>query len=62
MTEGAPKLLRCACLLRGLLPREAAAVAQPSGAPTRSPRAERLAAAPGVNDVLVSAAMEGGAL
>jgi hypothetical protein len=54
MTEGAPMLLRCACLLRRRFPREGAAVARLSGAPMRSPRAERLAA-PGA---LGSAAME----
>jgi hypothetical protein len=55
MTEGAPTLLRRACLRRRRFAPEATAVAQLSGAPMMSPRAERLAA-PGVN--LVSAAME----
>ncbi len=61
MTEGAPTLLEMRLFAAQAIAREAAAVARLSGAPMRSPRAERLAA-PEVNDALVSAAMEGVAL
>ena len=59
MTEGAPTLFEMRLFAAQAIAREAAQpVAGLSGAPMRSPRAERLAA-PGVNGALLSAAMEG---
>ena len=59
MTEGAPTLFMMRVFAARAIARQAAQpVARLSGAPMRSPRAERLAA-PGVNGTLVSAAMEG---